>query len=83
MKINPNVIQMFMFKAEAKFYAWKARRKGYKTTISREGIGGDTWIALGGYWSVKLEEKELDKPEPPDTYRTGPRGYPTTEDAGQ
>ena len=55
MKINPNVIQMFMFKAEAKFYAWKARRKGYKAKIRKEGSGW-SWITLGGRYSVRLDK---------------------------
>ena len=62
MKINPNVIQMFMTKTGARWYAWRARRKGYKTMIqwctARHKEGSYEWgrIALGTRWAVRLDK---------------------------
>ena len=51
---NPNVIEMFMFKWQADFYAWKARQKGFTTTINGPY---DNWLELGGRWSVTLVDE--------------------------
>ena len=52
---NINVNEMFMWKWQAEFYAWRARRAGYVATVVYEG---SNWIELGGCWSVRLENKE-------------------------
>ena len=42
----------FFFKIEAVFYAWRARRRGYRATIKRSS----NWYMHGGRWVVYLSE---------------------------
>jgi len=53
MKINPNEINMFMWKWQAKLYAMRVRRRGYKATVVYEG---ENWLMLGGRWGVRIDE---------------------------
>lgn len=51
---NPYVAKTFWWQWTARFYAWRARRAGYKTHIRRiAGSSGSAWT-LGGHWSVVL-----------------------------
>lgn len=50
---NPNVAEMFMYKWQADFYAWRAKKKGFIPII--EGPY-DNWIELGGKWEVTLTD---------------------------
>ncbi len=56
-EFNEYVIQMFMFRWSAEFYAWRARRRGYTTVVSSMG-NGLVCIALGGRWSVNISSKQ-------------------------
>jgi len=50
---NPNEIKMFMFKATAYFYAWRAKRAGYPARVSKV----ENWIMTGGRYSVSLRTR--------------------------
>jgi hypothetical protein len=52
-KFNTGVIEMFMWKWTAQFYAWRARRAGYTATVVYQG---ENWLLLGGRWGVSLDK---------------------------
>jgi hypothetical protein len=53
-QFNPGVIEMFMWKWTAEFYAWRARLAGYTTRVIYEG---SNWIELG----VRIDKPSKEK----------------------
>ena len=50
------VAKVFMTSWGARFYAWRARRRGFQTQISDTGPG--RWQELGGRYSVALRKDD-------------------------
>jgi hypothetical protein len=49
---NVSEIPVFMTKWGAEFYAWRARRRGFKTEISSYS----NWFICGGNYGVRLSK---------------------------